>query len=338
MLKKKEKWIRFTKIFDIHIFAMSIVSNNIKYLRRLNGLTQEQFSRRIGIKRSLLGAYEEARANPNYDNLLMIAKVFGVSVDQLLKQDLRRIRDTPDLLQQSVLPAEPATKAPPVASVPPPPEDPKILSSIIDKYYRESPKIQLVSQKVMLKRVQWRSEPLPRPQRTLPPVLPTPATTPSFSVVTYVPTSRQSEYILKCQQPDYHKTLETFAVPKLPDGTYRAFEIGNDFITPGSLLIGVFVRNWYELADGTQHLVVLRKGSIVFRNVYNQLTSKGILILGSDMPHVPTQEVSLQEIVEIWEVKAYLSYHLPQPTVPLPRIKHLVNELKAELDKIKTGA
>ena len=49
--------------------VMSIVSNNIKYLRRLNGLTQEQFARRIGIKRSLLGAYEEARANPNLENL-----------------------------------------------------------------------------------------------------------------------------------------------------------------------------------------------------------------------------------------------------------------------------
>jgi transcriptional regulator with XRE-family HTH domain len=48
---------------------MSIVSNNIKYLRRLNGLTQEQFARKIAIKRSLLGAYEEARANPNLTNL-----------------------------------------------------------------------------------------------------------------------------------------------------------------------------------------------------------------------------------------------------------------------------
>eukprot|EP01031_Cornospumella_fuschlensis_P012665 gene12665-15476_t len=76
---------------------MSIVSNNIKYLRRLNGLTQEQFSRRIGIKRSLLGAYEEARANPNLENLKTIAQVFGTSVDSLIKTDIRKIRETPGI-------------------------------------------------------------------------------------------------------------------------------------------------------------------------------------------------------------------------------------------------
>ena len=76
---------------------MSIVSNNLKYLRRLNGLTQEQFSRKIGIKRSLLGAYEEARANPNLDNLKKIASVFGISVDNLIKTDIRKIRETPGL-------------------------------------------------------------------------------------------------------------------------------------------------------------------------------------------------------------------------------------------------
>ena len=76
---------------------MTLVSNNIKYLRKLNGLTQEQFSQRIGIKRSLLGAYEEARANPNWNTLITIAKLFNTSVDQLLKQDLRKIRETPDL-------------------------------------------------------------------------------------------------------------------------------------------------------------------------------------------------------------------------------------------------
>ena len=82
---------------------MSIVSNNIKYLRRLNGLTQEQFARRIGIKRSLLGAYEEARANPNLENLKTIAQVFGTSVDSLIKTDIRKIRETPGIsLAQSI--------------------------------------------------------------------------------------------------------------------------------------------------------------------------------------------------------------------------------------------
>ncbi|RYF46906.1 MAG: XRE family transcriptional regulator, partial [Cytophagaceae bacterium] len=68
---------------------MTLVSDNIRYLRKLNGLTQEQFSRKINIKRSLLGAYEEGRANPNGQNIQAIAKAFNTTVELLTRQDLR---------------------------------------------------------------------------------------------------------------------------------------------------------------------------------------------------------------------------------------------------------
>ena len=67
---------------------MSIVSNNIKYLRKKEHLTQEQLALKIGIKRSLVGAYEEGRADPRLNNLLKIAELFGVSVDALISRDL----------------------------------------------------------------------------------------------------------------------------------------------------------------------------------------------------------------------------------------------------------
>ncbi len=77
---------------------MSIVSDNMKYLRKLHGMTQDQFARRMGIKRASVGAYEEQRANPNIDVLKTMSKLFNVSVDDLLKKDLRKIRETPNLL------------------------------------------------------------------------------------------------------------------------------------------------------------------------------------------------------------------------------------------------
>ena len=76
---------------------MTLISDNIRYLRKLNGLTQEQFSRKINIKRSLLGAYEEGRANPNQQNIQAIAKAFNTTVELLTRQDLRKIRETPSL-------------------------------------------------------------------------------------------------------------------------------------------------------------------------------------------------------------------------------------------------
>lgn len=67
---------------------MSLVSQNIKHLRKRLGLTQEQFAEKIGIKRSLLGAYEEGRADPRLNNLLNMAKEFNVSVDMLISKEL----------------------------------------------------------------------------------------------------------------------------------------------------------------------------------------------------------------------------------------------------------
>ena len=72
---------------------MSIVSKNIKHLRKLNKLTQEQLAERIGIKRSLLGAYEEGRADPRLTNLLNIAKEFNVLVDKLIGDDLSTMNE-----------------------------------------------------------------------------------------------------------------------------------------------------------------------------------------------------------------------------------------------------
>ncbi len=69
---------------------MSIVSDNIKHLRKLKGWTQGEFAEQIEIKRSLVGAYEEGRADPRLNNLSKMAKLFGVSIDQLINQDLSK--------------------------------------------------------------------------------------------------------------------------------------------------------------------------------------------------------------------------------------------------------
>ena len=67
---------------------MSLVSDNIKFLRKNNHLTQEQLAEKIGIKRSLVGAYEEGRADPRLNNLLKISEIFKVSVDTLISEDV----------------------------------------------------------------------------------------------------------------------------------------------------------------------------------------------------------------------------------------------------------
>lgn len=67
---------------------MSIISSNIKYLRKKKGLTQQQFADQIGIKRSLVGAYEEQRAEPKYDLLKTIASFFEISIDDFINETI----------------------------------------------------------------------------------------------------------------------------------------------------------------------------------------------------------------------------------------------------------
>ena len=72
---------------------MSFVSNNIKYLRKQMHLTQEQSAEKIGIKRSLLGAYEEGRADPRLNNLQKMAGIYGVTVDMIIATDITKMSD-----------------------------------------------------------------------------------------------------------------------------------------------------------------------------------------------------------------------------------------------------
>jgi len=79
--------IKLLNILAIPNF-MSIISSNIKFLRKRKGLTQQQFADLIGIKRSLVGAYEEERAEPKYELLKNIASFFEITVDDFINETI----------------------------------------------------------------------------------------------------------------------------------------------------------------------------------------------------------------------------------------------------------
>lgn len=66
------------------------LNENIRALRKQQNWTQDQFAQKLMIKRSLVGAYEEGRAEPRLELLQKMAELFGISVDQLIGIDLRQ--------------------------------------------------------------------------------------------------------------------------------------------------------------------------------------------------------------------------------------------------------
>ena len=70
---------------------MDIVNRNLRFLRAKESLTQREFAERLGLKQATLGAYEEDRATPPLNCLVEVARIFNISLDNLINHDLSTI-------------------------------------------------------------------------------------------------------------------------------------------------------------------------------------------------------------------------------------------------------
>jgi transcriptional regulator with XRE-family HTH domain len=67
---------------------MSNLATNLRHLRKQNQLTQDQLAQKLGLKRAMIGAYEESRAEPRLLTLQHLCQFFKVRMDQLVLRDL----------------------------------------------------------------------------------------------------------------------------------------------------------------------------------------------------------------------------------------------------------
>lgn len=65
------------------------LSENIRLLRKQKSWSQEELAIKIGLNRGNIASYEKGTAEPKICNLLKISKLFGVSIIDLTKRDLR---------------------------------------------------------------------------------------------------------------------------------------------------------------------------------------------------------------------------------------------------------
>lgn len=85
------------------------ISQNLKDLRRLSGMTQEQVAQQVGLTRQAISSYESGRTQPDLDTLARLAEVYGVEVTDILygagqqQKALRFWRRAPFILAAAVL-------------------------------------------------------------------------------------------------------------------------------------------------------------------------------------------------------------------------------------------
>lgn len=76
---------------------MNNIASNLRFLRKLAGLSQEQFAKKVGMNRGNIASYEKGNAEPNIEKLQRIVKYFDVSLVAFIQSDLSKQINTNQL-------------------------------------------------------------------------------------------------------------------------------------------------------------------------------------------------------------------------------------------------
>lgn len=63
------------------------IANRLRQMRNKNNLSQEELAAKMGVSRQAVSKWERAEASPDTENLILLAKLYGVSIDELLNAD-----------------------------------------------------------------------------------------------------------------------------------------------------------------------------------------------------------------------------------------------------------
>ncbi|MBO9562982.1 MAG: LexA family transcriptional regulator [Niastella sp.] len=245
---------------------MAIAGKNLKYLRKLRGWTQEEFSTKLGIKRSLLGAYEEERADPRIEVLEQVGEMFKLSLDELLLKDLGDAKGN------------------------------YLAKRRAQKMATGSAEIQLV------------------------------------------PVKAAAGYLAGYADPEFLDELNTFTLPMLAPGSYRAFEIVGDSMLPtpsGSVIVGEKVDDVEEIRNNNTYIVISRNEGIVYKRVLKNTRARNKFTLISDNVAYQPYNINAEDVIELWKATMVISKANTQQRWDVNQLASVVSDLQEQVSKLK---
>lgn len=157
--------------------------------------------------------------------------------------------------------------------------------------------------------------------------------------IEFVSEKAKAGYVTSFADPEYIGNLPVFQLPFLSkEKKYRAFTISGDSMLPipnGSVIIGEFVQNFYDIKKGTGYIIVTREEGIVFKIIEDYISSKRSLLLASLNSAYKSYQLPLTKLKEAWKFVCYLNTEIPEPQTDIQRVLQTVNELKFEIQKMK---
>lgn len=245
---------------------MAVSNQNLKYLRKLRGWTQEEFAQKLRIKRSLLGAYEEERAEPRIDVLEVVCDIFKLTLDDILRKDL------------------------------------------------SDSKSNYIAKRRALKLVSGRSD------------------------IPFVPVKAAAGYLAGYADPEFVDELNTFTLPMLAGGNYRAFEIIGDSMLPtpsGSVIVGEKVENVDEVKNNTACIVISRNEGIVYKRIQKNGRTRNKLTLASDNPVYHPYTVNTEDVLEMWQAQMVLSKANQAQRWDMGQLTNIVSDLQEQVISLR---
>jgi transcriptional regulator with XRE-family HTH domain len=257
---------------------MSYAGKNLKYIRKQREWTQEEMAIQLQIKRSLVGAYEEERAEPRLEVQEAICALFNISLEEFLFQDL-------SLKGNAGVDSGPGL-------------------SYLDR--RRSMKMDKSSS--------------------------------AAPIVPFIPVKAAAGYLAGYADPEFIDELNTFTLPMLAPGDYRAFEIIGDSMLPtpsGSVIVGEKVDSIKEVKNSNTYIVVSNSDGVVYKRIVTNDDNKEKLTLLSDNPLYEPYQVNSQDIVEVWKAVYIIQKAGAQPMWDVDQLAGVVNSLQDKISNLK---
>jgi transcriptional regulator with XRE-family HTH domain len=246
---------------------MSLAGKNLRYLRKQKNFTQQEFADKLNIKRSLIGAYEEERAEPKLEVLEIVSELFGYSLDELLLTDL------------------------------------------------SSHQTSYLEQRRKLKTGLHSSAP----------------------IIQFVPQKAAAGYLQGYADADFLDELNTFTLPMLAPGEYRAFEIIGDSMMPtpsGSVIVGEKVQQLDEVKNSNTYVLLSKNDGIVYKRLIKNTKPKNTLTLVSDNPLYEPYQVPSEDVLEVWKAVYILQKPTTTPVWDVGQLAGMVNTLQQQVTQL----
>lgn len=162
--------------------------------------------------------------------------------------------------------------------------------------------------------------------------------------ITLVAQKASAGYLNGFADPEYMDALPQFHLPNLSrQATYRAFELAGDSmlpLIPGTIVVGAYIDQLKQIKSGQTYVLVTQTEGVVYKRVFNYLNENGKLFLVSDNDHYKPYEVKGEDVLEIWEAKAFISTDFPNPgdkkkPLSLEDLGDMIRDIQSDLKRIK---